>query len=161
MSFGSGFMMDVSLALLPGSRGKPKLFLHRHPLSCEPHTLTLSHTRPHTRTQRTHTLTHTYFSSHVFYLNLHHCFSACNRMSYSKCSEKYSRCKCMQPAVCVRVWVSECVCTYMTMTTLNLVCSSHTGLRGWWLSGASVCAVQRTGKLGSILTWGQLFNLNF
>lgn len=28
VSFGSGFMMDVSLALLPGSRGKLRLLLH-------------------------------------------------------------------------------------------------------------------------------------
>lgn len=33
-------MMDVSLVLLPGSRGKPKPFIHRHLLSYETHTLT-------------------------------------------------------------------------------------------------------------------------
>lgn len=31
-------MMDVSLALLPGSRGKPKLFLGKHILKQHAHT---------------------------------------------------------------------------------------------------------------------------
>lgn len=38
LSFGSSFMMDVSLALLPGSRGKPKLFLGKHILKQHAHT---------------------------------------------------------------------------------------------------------------------------
>lgn len=165
-------MMDVSLVLLPGSRGKPKPFIHRHLLSYE-----------------THTLTHTFFFPLLSSISIYttalepvterhiQTFKTLSPFEVSRVilPRNFTRfsvwfmlccflsipllfikprwgCKCMKPAVRARVCVCVCACFCDCVKISSH--SSHIGLWGWWLSGASLCAGRWAGKLGLIFLSG-------